>query len=315
MGTVVQVVKQQRDAGQGVADLMGDPGRKLAQGGQTVEAHHLLAQLLLLGLVAHGDGQAPFGILADGEEADFEVRHAVGAFDLQGLTAVPAAAGKYPFGAFRHVVPSLEDVAVMRIDADLVAEEMPAGGIDRGQQSIGREGDDGAGDTLQDAFLEVPFIEDLQPGMPQFVQGGQQACLALFQFIGHTVEGAGKLSHFVGRRDRHASAGGSFGQQAGAVGQLLERPADAPREPPGRQPCQDCGGEHDDTAAGPVLPELAADQPAPLACRIVELVDLEADGHAAEDAVFAVIAGIVEDRGIGHDLLGPSYVGDVHRTD
>ena len=46
----------------------------------------------------------------------------------------------------------------------------------------------------------------------------------------------------------------------------------------------------------------------------MELVHLEADGDAAEDAMFAVVADVVEDRRIGHDLLGPPDVGDIDKA-
>src|SRR6266702_3726749 len=60
--------------------------------------------------------------------------------------------------------------------------------------------------------------------------------------------------------------------------------------------------------------QLLVYQAAPFAGGILKLVELKSDGNTAEDSVTGIVAAIVENRCVRHDLLCAADIGRVHKT-
>jgi hypothetical protein len=133
----------------------------------------------------------------------------------------------------------------------------------------------------------------------------------MFQFGGHAVEAVGKLADLVMGSHFHRSRTFSLSQESCFLGKEGEGAGYSPRDGCSAENNEEHGESQDDGALLQMLAEMAADQFRYGSGRLMELVNLEADGYAAEYAMAAVITGPVGDWGEGHDLAGTPHVGGV----
>ena len=132
-GLVVQIVQQKRDAGERVPDLVRNACREFAQGGEPVQPHHLLTQLLLFRFVSKRHGQTLLRVDPDREKTDVEMGHAGAPVEPERLTAVAGMPRQHLGDPVAQYAPPLEDIGVMHLLGDILSQEEPSGAVDRGQ--------------------------------------------------------------------------------------------------------------------------------------------------------------------------------------
>jgi len=152
--------------------------------------------------------------------------HGPAPLNAEGFAAIVVAAVQGTGDQGAHLSPTVKYLQVVHVDTNVVTEKLPAGGIDGGQQAVGRKGDNGAGNTLQNTFLEVAFINYFQARAAQFVKGREQAVFAQFQLFGHEVKGGGQFADFIGRGHGNPASRITLCQAVCAVCQLSQGATD-----------------------------------------------------------------------------------------
>ena len=219
---------READRRQRVLDLVRDPPRRLAPGGDPLRPHEL-------GQVVDddeppevGEARVPQRHDRDEEGADL----AAGGEDdpplAGGVRGGPGRVDRLAQRAQRGVAEELVQGAADRVGRQ--AEQFLRGAVAGRDRPAGVDGDDAGGDRLEDGLDQVAPALQLEGEPLQLAVGALEVGLARAQVAGHAVERLDEHADLVLGLDGQLEVEIAAGDPARALGQLLDRRRDHARE-------------------------------------------------------------------------------------